>query len=370
MKLFFPPDQNYDCVMCARSCHQGWRIHVDPHTEEPIKNSPVALRIIQEQGYEKLVVIDPLDNSRVLTRKPDGSCVFLDQKLCSLHAELGAEAKPVGCRQFPFLFTLTPDGIYLGTSYWCTAAQQNLGRPVEVHEADLRELLKLFSPPGWEGSLKLCAISQAELDWPTYLRVEELIREHGYPTALLALAELAGFEAPPGPVPAEVFEVAFGRARPERLTQDELLAESSKFFLASLIGSIECPPDQARGLTEELMQDRPFRLEKRGFEGQFSSWLSRPLPPLFTEQMERYRAALLHRKFLLRGRPLLENVVALYLLEPLMRFYTRDGTLESIYGAFDTLELELYTHTTSACLDSVLAACAQAYAEILRASVL
>lgn len=372
MKLFFLPDQNYDCVQCARSCNQGWRIHVDPHTEERIENSPVTLRIVQEKGQQRPVEIDPKDGSKILARQSDGSCVFLnDEKLCSIHAQMGYQAKPVGCRQFPFQFTLTPDGVYVGISFFCTAAQQNVGRPIEVHEEDLHELLTLFRPAGWDGPMKLCQVGEATVDWPTYLRVEELVGQYGPAAAVLAVAELAGF-APPGEIPAQAFEVAFERARPERLQTDELLAESFRFFLTSMIGSIEAPPSEARQVTESLMLDRPVELPRSKWQGTWSELERVELPPEFAAQVERYQKALLFRKFLTRSRPLLENLVALSMVEPLMRFYTALAAsggkpeLSHIYQAFDTLELELMTHTTSAGHDSLLAAFAQAYVEILQ----
>ena len=120
------------------------------------------------------------------------------------------------------------------------------------------------------------------------------------------------------------------------------------------------------------MLDRPFTLP-RGLEGTYSKLMATKMPPEFGPQVERYRNSLLHRKYLTRTRPLLENVVALHLVEPLMRFYTalfsrgEEARLEHVYQAFDTLELELYTHTTSAGLDSLLAAFAQAYVEVLQA---
>lgn len=371
VKLFFLPDQNYDCVQCGRSC-SGWRVHVDPVTEERIAGSPVVLRIIEERGKTQPIEVDPADGSKILPRKADGTCVYLNEdRLCSIHAELGYQDKPVGCRQFPFQFTLTPDGVYVGISFSCTAAQQNVGRPLPAHEEDLRELLGLFRPAGWEGNLKLCGVSQAELDWPTYLEVEKLVAEHGPARALMGLAELAGF-APPGEIPAPAFDVAFRRAAPERLDSDELLMESTRFFLASLLGSIEAPAEEARGVTELLMLDRPVTLPGSRWEGTWAELRAAAMPPEFDLQVERYRRALLHRKFLTRVRPLLENVVALYLLEPMLRFYTAvyaaggPADITHLYRAFDRLELELFTHTTSAGLDMLLGAFAQAYAEILQ----
>lgn len=73
------------------------------------------------------------------------ACVFLrDDKLCQIHAELGAAAKPSMCRQFPYLFTQVPGGrIAVSVQMECRAylkAKRAASPPAEQQQM-LRELL-------------------------------------------------------------------------------------------------------------------------------------------------------------------------------------------------------------------------------------
>lgn len=56
----------------------------------------------------------------MLKTAADGGCVFLmnDQR-CSVHAELGPEAKPEGCRRFPLGLVATPTGGRITTEHRC-----------------------------------------------------------------------------------------------------------------------------------------------------------------------------------------------------------------------------------------------------------
>lgn len=73
----------------------------------------------------------------MLCTAADGGCHFLMEDLrCTIHAELGHEAKPMGCRQFPFIVTATPGGGRLSTHHRCPC--RTLGRrPALTPEAAL-----------------------------------------------------------------------------------------------------------------------------------------------------------------------------------------------------------------------------------------
>lgn len=80
-----------------------------------------------------------------LTGSSDDGCVFLrEDRLCQIHAELGAAAKPSMCRQFPYLFTQVPEGIAVSVALECRAwlAAKRTGTPPEQQQPILRELLE------------------------------------------------------------------------------------------------------------------------------------------------------------------------------------------------------------------------------------
>jgi len=56
----------------------------------------------------------------MLNTAADGGCVFLMSDMrCSVHAKLGAEAKPDGCRRFPLGLVATPVGGRITTEHRC-----------------------------------------------------------------------------------------------------------------------------------------------------------------------------------------------------------------------------------------------------------
>lgn len=67
-----------------------------------------------------------------VAKGPDGSCVFRQNRRCSLHARGGESALPVGCRQYPRVVRIDPAGISLSLSHYCPTAASLL--------ADLGEL--------------------------------------------------------------------------------------------------------------------------------------------------------------------------------------------------------------------------------------
>ncbi len=71
----------------------------------------------------------------MLNTAADGGCVFLmaDQR-CSVHAELGSEAKPEGCRRFPLGLVATPRGGRITTEHRCPCRTMG-DRPEIVPEA-------------------------------------------------------------------------------------------------------------------------------------------------------------------------------------------------------------------------------------------
>lgn len=77
------------CAHCGASC-QGLRVRPDPDERDALA-----------RHAERLGIDRPF--SRGFLRQNWGRCVFWDAG-CRLHRELGAEAKPRVCRQFPFVF--------------------------------------------------------------------------------------------------------------------------------------------------------------------------------------------------------------------------------------------------------------------------
>ncbi|MBX3467647.1 MAG: YkgJ family cysteine cluster protein [Planctomycetes bacterium] len=88
---------------------------------------------------------DPLGRAHwVLARREGGACVFLDDAgRCRVHLELGPEARPLGCRLFPFEVQRTTDGVVVSDGLGCAtfSASAAAGEPVYARFAGLRPVL-------------------------------------------------------------------------------------------------------------------------------------------------------------------------------------------------------------------------------------
>lgn len=89
------------CTGCGACC-QGAVVHL----------SELEIARVREQASE-LGIEDPVVDRRL--RWEGGRCVFLQaDALCRIHGRFGGEAKPLICRQFPFVLVEAEDGLRAG----------------------------------------------------------------------------------------------------------------------------------------------------------------------------------------------------------------------------------------------------------------
>lgn len=101
----------YTCFgdgLCCTDAHG-----LGPLTEDEVQSlTRISLDVVI--GPEETDFDDPM-----LRTNNHGRCVFLGRTRCELHASLGPEIKPEGCRKFPYMLTATPDGGRVRTSHRC-----------------------------------------------------------------------------------------------------------------------------------------------------------------------------------------------------------------------------------------------------------
>jgi Fe-S-cluster containining protein len=116
--LNFNEDPGYPCLGCGGCC-QKWEICIGPETMAALKDTPLARRLDEATGGGGLFHYSE-DMEIWLIKKVDERCVFLDgQEGCLIHKEIGYNAKPVFCREYPIRLFPTPDGIFVGASFKC-----------------------------------------------------------------------------------------------------------------------------------------------------------------------------------------------------------------------------------------------------------
>lgn len=291
----FAAGQNFECSQCARCC-RGWRISVDAQTAKNLQTSPLRQRLEEKNG-------------RTYARKDSQDiCTFLtpDQR-CQIHAELGAAAKPRGCRQFPFRLTNTPDGIFVGTSFSCPSIQNNQGGPLTDYRGELEGLAANLPVLGAEG---LPVWRDQRLGWSDYRRLEDFMLqreavETGLSEGLWALAQWSLNCTLP-----------------------------LQAYLERSAAALE-PPDEPLILMEHHWFAR--LLVHCGEKPTVRSGHAAPQQPL-----DAYLRTLLQGKMLVNRRPLLGNLALLYLVPRFYRFwFANSGSLDQ---AFDQCERKIATH--------------------------
>jgi Fe-S-cluster containining protein len=209
-----PKDLDFECTNCGKCCQERWEIRVDaPSAERLLARSWPGLGADAPFKKRLPVVTDEL--AYTVERKPNGACVFLEEKnLCRIHRELGLEAKPQVCQQFPFLFAEHPGGVTVGLSHYCPGVHRKKDAPEPPLKAKLPELERLH-----KHAIRLVKAPEAialddgvPLAWADYAAFEEFLLElvlspgvglhEALAASALATNMLADFLATrPGPPP-------------------------------------------------------------------------------------------------------------------------------------------------------------------------
>ena len=344
MQLHFP-DLAYDCLTCGKGCRAGWHIPIEPDVLPGLAGSQAA-QAVQRQGYR---AIELVGERPVLGHKPNGTCVFLrDDQLCQVHAEAGLEAKPLQCQQFPFIPVNTPDGVYVGLSFLCTAVQRGHGRAAVEHRPQVESLVsRLAAKVGGlsveelrAGKAEIAFTQERNLDWSAYLTVEAQVQAALQADPYLGLWSACRTLLPP--------------------LDDGLVGDMILLFTANLVGLAEAGSPAARqAVSQAVLAGAPFPSARLGREVTppplDSPYLAHAqgchaLPGWLLDGIRRYLSHLVFRKFLLQGASVLSQGLALLVLIPLLDFYVRlasagrEPQADDLYFALDTAEGELVTH--------------------------
>lgn len=131
----------YRCHNSGRCC-DSYRIGVDPGKKEEIAGKVSGLSAYAGKKLFEPGIPGSFLNHATLAME-GCRCVFLRADgLCDLHARFGEEAKPLGCRQYPYFAVGTPRGVSAGVYYSCPSAVATL------RQADRFSILA--DPPGFK----------------------------------------------------------------------------------------------------------------------------------------------------------------------------------------------------------------------------
>jgi Fe-S-cluster containining protein len=359
IKLHFPEGQNYDCVMCGAGCESLWTIPVEPQVAEKIEAHPLGIRVINENGaaFSK----DEKGGYAIYYKDPEKPrCGFLrEDKLCSIHAELGMDEKPLTCQQFPFHLTETPDGVYVGVSYMCTAVRQNSGRPLSAHEDWLRERMAKGIRVTTIEADKVPVGEGRFTNWDDYAAFEGEFNRRRAEQGLELTAQQALVLAAQATSQNSIqLALSWDRFEVEEMPlggQIAAMLDGTLFALVKLFLE-DTSPERILPLDEAFQKGEDLDFPEFNWKGtwfQFMRFQDKAFGDELEDQLDRWADMQMHRKSLLIYRPLLDNLWMLAVIPRLVRCYTafyahRGGraraSLEDYYEALRLAEMYLGTN--------------------------
>lgn len=361
----FPEGFNYQCRGCGRCC-RDWNIHVDEPSHQRIVTAGYYEKLTSECGDE-LFVRDESDGTMSTVRRGSGECVFLDKDTrCVIHREGSYDDKPLGCRQFPFKLIRTPDGIFVGLSFYCESCQRNTGKPLETYQ---EEMMKWLSQHEYRriGERDIQLAEGITIDWQGYLLIEHYVAERIRETdvmedalrkALTGVCILVCRLQKENVTDAASEDVSRLLPAVTGLPDNEVLRESGLFYTAAVAGVMESStPEGTRANTEAILGGGVLRSEIFGHEismaGFSRYYLANPCP-WKVPHIRRYMEHLVFRKQLLGSEPVLCNLAALFTAYGLLELYLYlsayqadkpSPDMEDLYFSYGLVEKGFAAHT-------------------------
>lgn len=156
------PDARFSCHSCGRCC-TVWSVTVD---EQKVAK-------LREHDWSHIAPGEPFERNRgpgeaYRLRMRGGRCFFLaEDNRCQIHAELGYDAKPEGCKAFPLHFTEVHGRSYARLSYYCPSVREAKGKKLRDQMRWVRATRKAAGDVSREEALTLdgdLELSQREVD--------------------------------------------------------------------------------------------------------------------------------------------------------------------------------------------------------------
>lgn len=365
VELNFDPKISYECVQCGRGCFNAWDIYVEPQVVERLKDHALTLRVIEDRGQ---AFAHEDGRHKIFKSEEHPRCGFLEEDmLCSIHREIGYEAKPLACQQYPFLLTQTPDGVvHVSAAYSCTAVREECGPPLAESRASIEDLVARG------GRIhRLGRHLQVLSPWlATYTEIklfeEELLRRLGSWDGVLEGA-IGGL----GSVLSSQFQPEEDTVLGEGLLAHswvkarELSGEvrSRLQFLHSVLtmGLLKpCLPGQNREewrkIDEALFGEVDLELADFNWSGPLADlelWVNQSIGNRFDAGIDRYQSSLFFRKAHLTMGGLLPGLWLLWSKPAILRLLTglqawkheREAIQEDFLWALERVETRLVGHT-------------------------
>uniref|UniRef100_A0A7C2JZA4 YkgJ family cysteine cluster protein n=1 Tax=Schlesneria paludicola TaxID=360056 RepID=A0A7C2JZA4_9PLAN len=195
LPLALPTIQNWSCHNCGGCCTQHLIEITDAERQRILDQKWTAA-----DGVAQPPVVwfagPPWNKRYRLAHRPDGGCVFLDDRgLCRIHAKFGESAKPLACRVYPY--ALHPRGKQIAVSlrFSCPSVIANKGKPVGQQSGDLKAIEALVVPEHADRIPPPKLTPRERIAWPEFLKVVDaldgLLAESRVPLLVRVIRALA-----------------------------------------------------------------------------------------------------------------------------------------------------------------------------------
>ncbi|MFQ5422566.1 MAG: YkgJ family cysteine cluster protein [Phycisphaerae bacterium] len=138
----------FSCGSCTACCDQPWRTLIEYDKAQNLERHDFS-RYPQLAGQ---TFYHPSSDGRTdvleLAKGAGTRCLFLDtDSLCIIHKELGPEAKPHMCQQFPFLPARTWTDDRVSANFGCPAVQRRSGTRLPEQASDIAAVVPVSTRP-------------------------------------------------------------------------------------------------------------------------------------------------------------------------------------------------------------------------------
>ena len=151
------PDARFACGSCTFCCDQPWHTYIEKDKAVALDNADFGAypQLAGKRFYHKSSQAD--DGFHILAKGEGTRCLFLDTDgLCIIHKELGPEAKPAMCRQFPYLPSATQVDDRISVNFGCPAVQNQKGPPLSAQHAEVAAIIpRRDKPPNPKARVRL-----------------------------------------------------------------------------------------------------------------------------------------------------------------------------------------------------------------------
>ena len=164
----------FSCGSCTACCDQPWRTMIEASKAQALDEHDFSAypQLAGKGFYHKSKAGSNPRHGQSITNRPETRyalakgegtrCLFLDTDgLCIIHKELGPEAKPSMCRQFPFLSARNWVEDRVSANFGCSSVQDDKGRLLTDQADEIAGVVALSDRPTLEPS----EVSPRQADW-------------------------------------------------------------------------------------------------------------------------------------------------------------------------------------------------------------